>query len=133
MTPADEADCRQLDNIDLGLLLNLMEAESTDSCVFFNKIYTAAVLDISRKFPSVEMQKFREIIKNDASKFSKKNGGYSFYPERSQDRYMSYRITSYKGTPDLHGTAMLLWAEQIYRQGLSRTTIFGDVYNVFAG
>ena len=130
LTPVDKDNCRQLDNIDLDLLLKLLHAESKDACVLFNKIYASALLDISNKFSSFEMQTVNEIIEHDASKFSIRNGGYSFYPGRSQDRYLSHRITSYKDTPDLHGTAMLLWAERIYGQGLSRNTIFGDIYNV---
>lgn len=132
ITPKNENECAQLDEVDSEFLMDLIRLKSDDACVFFNKIYMSALFNLPTRCSTSEWQEIKDSILEEAKSFSKNIGGYSFYTDRSQDRYLSHRIKSFSKVPDLHGTAMLLWAESIYSHGLTRDSIYKDVYNVYA-
>ena len=130
MSPKNKNYNNLLDDINYKFLMKLMRLKCSDACVFFNKIYTAALFNLKTNFSNEQIEEVEEIIKLEAKEFSKQTGGYSFYKNRSQDRYLSHQINSFEEMPDLHGTAMILWAEHIYSKGLFRETIYQDIHNV---
>ena len=39
-----------------------------------------------------------------------KEGGFSYFPKKSQSHYYGLKITNSENTPDIHGTLLCLWA-----------------------
>jgi hypothetical protein len=53
---------------------------------------------------------FNKILNSLFELYYFKEGGFSYFPKKSQSHYYGLKITESKDTPDIHGTLLCLWA-----------------------
>jgi hypothetical protein len=126
----DESIIKHFDNANYNKINEILLTDSTDACVFFNKIAFACLFEIEKKYSAKNYAIIKKKFITEARDFSKLDGGYSFFKNYSQNMYYGTKIKSYKKCPDLHGTAMFLWAESLLRMGLNRKSLLNDLHHV---
>jgi hypothetical protein len=99
-----------------------------DSCGFFNLLFVVyhCLKGVSKDFRKAEILLFATRALKQIQQFKKKDGGFSFYPDKAQITFLG-EATS-KGFPlsDMHGTMMMSWALAIIADLLGNTAPAGS-------
>ena len=131
VTPFDDLSFTSIfDKANYSNIREILLKDSNDACVFFNKVALACLFDIKMKLTKHEYSSVLNKFISEASIFSKPEGGYSFFKNCTQNFYYGTKLKSYQNCPDLHGTAMFLWAENLLKMGLTRNSLLTDIHHV---
>ena len=89
----------------------LREKTEGSACDFFNVLYTLHSMQKLTDYKHKEIKKYCINLIETIKKFYWVNEkGFSFLQGKAESYYYGYRFTQGKPEPDLHGTAMYLWA-----------------------
>ena len=92
-----------------------------EGCDIVDFVYTLYMCSKQVDYKKKEINDlFLEISKDIFDLYFKKDGGFSYFQDKSQSHYYGIKITDSLKTPDLHGTLLCLWAINMILDNMDR-------------
>jgi len=89
----------------------LKASNDNEACSNFNVIYVLYCCHLIE--PDYKRSEIEKFFLNRLSIYKKyyfrEQGGFSFHPEKSSERYYRSKVSTGENCPDIHGTALFIW------------------------